>query len=111
MSSAAACIYLVTHLNGTDRKARHVSFVAGVSEVTIKHASKFLYEARTHDIPEEIQRARDITKLLKSSESTFIIRKECVARLPAPERPHQNYWIHMTPLYPHKQRALMTRHN
>jgi transcription initiation factor TFIIB len=46
VSVAAACIYLVCNLHGVPRSAKEISEIAGVSEITIKGAYKFLYLQR-----------------------------------------------------------------
>lgn len=46
VSVAAACIYLVCHLFGHPKATKDVAHVAGVSDVTIKNAYKYLYHER-----------------------------------------------------------------
>ncbi|CCX06133.1 cyclin-like protein [Pyronema domesticum] len=46
ISSAAACIYLVSHLLKQPKSAKEISSVAGVSDGTIRNAYKHLYNDR-----------------------------------------------------------------
>lgn len=46
LSNAAACIYFVSHLLGAPKQSKAISECAGVSDATIKHAYKFLYNER-----------------------------------------------------------------
>lgn len=46
LSIAAACIYTASHLMGQPKTAKDISFVAGVSDGTIRNAYKLIYPER-----------------------------------------------------------------
>lgn len=46
LSNAAACVYFASHLVGAGKSTKQISEVAGVSDATIKHAYKYLYQGR-----------------------------------------------------------------
>ena len=56
LSSAAACIYMASHLLKEGKSAKEISAVAGVSDGTIRTAYKTLYGDRETLIDAEILR-------------------------------------------------------
>ena len=68
LSSAAACIYMAGHLMGQAKNAKEIMHVARVSDSTIRHAYKLLWQERDKLITEEIiARGADPAKLPKPS--------------------------------------------
>ncbi|KAK4493844.1 hypothetical protein PRZ48_015029 [Zasmidium cellare] len=68
LSSAAACIYMAGHLMGEPKNAKEIQSVARVSDSTIRHAYKLLWQDRDKLITEEIiGRGADPEKLPKPS--------------------------------------------
>ena len=54
LSTAAACIFMAAHLMGQPKNAKEIQTVAGVSDSTIRHAYKLLYNDKEKIITEEI---------------------------------------------------------
>jgi transcription initiation factor TFIIB len=54
LSSAAACIYMAGHLMGDVKNAKEIMQVARVSDSTIRHAYKLLYQDKEQLITEDI---------------------------------------------------------
>lgn len=68
LSSAAACIYMAGHMMGQPKTAKEIMHVARVSDSTIRHAYKLLWQDRDKLITEEIiARGADPEKLPKPS--------------------------------------------
>lgn len=68
LSAVAACIYMASHLMGHPRPAKDIVVVAHVSDSTIRHAYKLLWQDRGKLITEEIiARGADPEKLPKPS--------------------------------------------
>jgi len=68
ISSAAACIYLVSYLMKKPKTAKEISIVAGVSDGTIRNAYKHLYNDRNKLIdPKWIEDGKGDMNLLPSS--------------------------------------------
>jgi transcription initiation factor TFIIB len=66
LSSAAACIYMAGQLMGQPKNPKEIMHVAKVSDSTIRHAYKLLYEEKDKIITEEIVgRGADPNKLPK----------------------------------------------
>jgi len=54
LSAAAACIYMAGHLVGEAKNAKEIQQVAGVSDSTIRHAYKLMYNDRDKIITQEM---------------------------------------------------------
>ena len=68
LSSAAACIYMAGHLMSQPKNAKEIMNVARVSDSTIRHAYKLLWQDRDKLITEEIvARGADRERLPKPS--------------------------------------------
>lgn len=68
ISSAAACIYLISYLMKQPKTAKEISLVAGVSDGTIRNAYKHLYTDREKLIdPKWIENGKGDISLLPSS--------------------------------------------
>ncbi|KAK3117099.1 transcription initiation factor IIB [Teratosphaeriaceae sp. CCFEE 6253] len=68
LSSAAACIYMAGHLMGQVKSAKDIQAVARVSDSTIRHAYKLLYQDKDKLITEEVlARGADKERLPKPS--------------------------------------------
>jgi len=68
LSSAAACIYMAGHLMGSPRTAKEIMNFVKVSDSTIRHAYKLLWQERETLITEDIlSRGADLEKLPKPS--------------------------------------------
>lgn len=66
LSSAAACIFMAGQLMGEAKSAKEIQAVARVSDSTIRHAYKLLWQEKDKLITEEIiQRGADPEKLQK----------------------------------------------
>ncbi|KAK5132193.1 hypothetical protein LTR08_009316 [Meristemomyces frigidus] len=64
LSSAAACIYMAGHLMGQSKTPKEIQLIARVSDSTIRHAYKLLYNEKDKLITEEIiSRGADPEKL------------------------------------------------
>ena len=68
LSAAAACIYMASYLVGEGKNPRDIQGVAGVSDSTIRHAYKLMWQERDKIITEEmLQRGADPSQLPKPS--------------------------------------------
>lgn len=68
ISSAAACIYMISHLMKQPKTAKEISTVAGVSDGTIKTAYKLLYNEREALVDQKwIEGGKGDIKLLPTS--------------------------------------------
>jgi transcription initiation factor TFIIB len=68
LSSAAACIFMAGHLMGQAKSAKEIMQVAKVSDSTIRHAYKLLFQDKEKLLTEEIiNRGADPEKLPKPS--------------------------------------------
>ncbi|KAK6349161.1 transcription initiation factor IIB [Orbilia blumenaviensis] len=68
ISSAAACIYMISHLMRQPKTAKEISAVAGVSDGTIKTAYKLLYNEHVALVDQKwIEGGKGDTALLPSS--------------------------------------------
>lgn len=68
LSTAAACIFMAGHLMGQPKSAKEIQLVAGVSDSTIRHAYKLMYQDKDKIITEEIlQKGADPSRLPKPS--------------------------------------------
>ena len=68
LSAAAACIFMAGHLMGNPKNAKEIQGVAGVSDSTIRHAYKLMFQDKEKIITEEIlARGADPGKLPKPS--------------------------------------------
>lgn len=66
LSTAAACIYMAGHIMGQPKLPKEIQQVAGVSDGTIRHAYKLLWQDREKLLTEEIlARGADPEKLPK----------------------------------------------
>jgi transcription initiation factor TFIIB len=54
LSAAAACIYMAGHLVGEPKNAKEIQQVAGVSDSTIRHAYKLMWQDRAKIITDEM---------------------------------------------------------
>jgi len=68
LSSAAACIFMASHLMGQPKTAKEIMQVARVSDSTIRHAYRLLWGERDALLTEEIiARGADPSKLPRPS--------------------------------------------
>lgn len=68
LSAAAACIYMAGHLMGQQKTAKEIQTIAGVSDSTIRHAYKLLYQDKEKLITDElVARGADPAKLPRPS--------------------------------------------
>lgn len=68
LSTAAACIFMAGHLMGQPKTAKEIQAVAGVSDSTIRHAYKLMWNDKEKIITEEIlSRGADPVKLPRPS--------------------------------------------
>jgi transcription initiation factor TFIIB len=66
LSAAAACIFMAGQLLGEPKGAKDIQGVAGVSDSTIRHAYKLMYNELDQIIDEDMKkRGADVTKLPK----------------------------------------------
>ena len=68
LSAAAACIYMAGYLMGQPKNAKEIQGVAGVSDSTIRHAYKLMFNDKEKIITEEIlKKGADPARLPKPS--------------------------------------------